>query len=363
MKEKIVTLENLKRFLTSVRKRANYLEIADLISDFLVVIAFPIVACKGAWYPITIVVLADIFRLFLRGAWYYIPFHSTAHSHNPSKDFNAILYSVTKITLVLILAAIKFHETIIKRTVLLLEYTRSWIWYVIVTITIIETFRCLLHTIHKYDDDWLYKTNGNIGIPNWISIIRIAVVIITPHIYITQSAGKNSNLIATIIVILAIVSDAVDGFVARKTRSVTKVGKYLDPLSDKAIFFPNAIALIWLLYRDSFLIGSKRIFLLTALFATVAIIRDVIFFVWFFMAGKKIPSGIGASTVDKKRMAAICFWLISTVLALFYADGKINSFATLFSIFFIIVTAYLSILSIKTDYGRLHDALNQKSSY
>ena len=354
----MLSKEILKCWFRSAAKRLYQLELVDFICDIVAVLFYQIVACKGAWYFLTVIIIVDVFRFFVRGAWYYADFHNTAHYWNPSKDINAIICSCFKCVAILLLLALRIPELLLGYMPTLIFYTRSWLWYAITMATIIETFRCLLHTIHKYDKNWLGGTRGHIGIPNWISITRLAISIVMPHIYITQSLGKNSNIIATILMIATIGTDGIDGFIARKTHSITKCGKYLDPLGDKLIFFPNAVAFIWLFYQNSLIIGSKKIMFVTIFFMAIAVTRDVLFFVWFFTMGRRIPSGIGASLVDKIRMAGICSWLLSTAIALSMPASPICTFMTVISIMAIISVAILSIISIHVDYQRLQQALN-----
>ncbi len=68
------------------------------------------------------------------------------------------------------------------------------------------------------------------GIANQITILRIFLI---PVFVIFL--GYNKPLYALITFLIAGVTDALDGFVARKLNQVTTLGKVLDPIADKAL--------------------------------------------------------------------------------------------------------------------------------
>ena len=71
------------------------------------------------------------------------------------------------------------------------------------------------------------------NLPNALTIFR---VILTPiFIYLLFSSSMYSNLYALIIFILASVTDAFDGYYARKYNIETEFGNFLDPLADKIL--------------------------------------------------------------------------------------------------------------------------------
>lgn len=72
--------------------------------------------------------------------------------------------------------------------------------------------------------------DNSINIPNILTISRVFMV---PFFVFLLNA--NFNIWALVIFILASITDAIDGFVARKYNLITNFGKFLDPLADKVL--------------------------------------------------------------------------------------------------------------------------------
>ena len=66
---------------------------------------------------------------------------------------------------------------------------------------------------------------------NFISLLRAFLVI--PIIYYLPK--PESSLILFILIIIVIVSDVLDGFIARRAHEVTHIGMWLDPLADSVV--------------------------------------------------------------------------------------------------------------------------------
>ncbi len=63
-------------------------------------------------------------------------------------------------------------------------------------------------------------------------VLIIPVIIVLLHF---DPPNKISCLVAAICLILAGLSDALDGYIARREKQVTRFGKFLDPLADKLL--------------------------------------------------------------------------------------------------------------------------------
>lgn len=227
-------------------------------------------------------------------------------------------------------------------------------WYVATIAAICWAFYCILLAMHQKNPTWLEGTHGRIGAPNWISIMRIALSILVPHLYAVQPFGASSNVIATIILALAIATDAADGYIARRLNQMTKAGKALDPLGDKVIFYPTAIAFI-LATSGTALLDVSWMRLAFYIGLGIMFLRDVLFVVWFFLYYTKLSSGIGAGMVDKTRMAIMCVWLGTAALALTFP--MLQSHMAIAGFICMCVIAILSITSVAVDYLRIRDLI------
>jgi CDP-diacylglycerol--glycerol-3-phosphate 3-phosphatidyltransferase len=101
---------------------------------------------------------------------------------------------------------------------------------------------------------------------NFISFSRILIVF--PIIYLHHKNGLQSIWAIGALVLYGVLSDYLDGYVARKTHSISEWGKILDPVADKTaalLLFVYAVWIglipLWFLIieavRDLFILGGS----------------------------------------------------------------------------------------------------------
>src|SRR5580704_7999780 len=86
------------------------------------------------------------------------------------------------------------------------------------------------------------------NLPNSITMSRIVMIplllwILSPH-FPWQGSGGEQEILASILFVLASITDGVDGYLARKRGQITTMGMLLDPLADKLMISAAFISLV-----------------------------------------------------------------------------------------------------------------------
>ncbi len=108
------------------------------------------------------------------------------------------------------------------------------------------------------------------SIPNQLTIIRI---LLTPvFVFYFLKGGQTNIRIASLVYLIASVTDWYDGYIARRLQMITRLGQFMDPLADKilvsaalAVFaYENYLqwTLVILIIARDFLITGLRLFAL-----------------------------------------------------------------------------------------------------
>lgn len=83
-----------------------------------------------------------------------------------------------------------------------------------------------------------------LSLPNWLTLLRVLLIPLFVVLLINPTKGMIEA--AVYIFIIAAITDYLDGFIARYTKSVSDFGKLLDPLADKILVLSALIMLVGL---------------------------------------------------------------------------------------------------------------------
>ena len=137
-------------------------------------------------------------------------------------------------------------------------------------------------------DRKLIKLCGNIYInPNFLTFLRILLVPFIIFFYINKY-----YIIASIFFILAIITDLIDGLMARKYNKETKLGAFIDPLADKILFI--SLATLFYDYIWTWLFISL-------IFIEISLIFVRIIKIIFYKNNKKSNINIKANIAGKMK--------------------------------------------------------------
>lgn len=144
-----------------------------------------------------------------------------------------------------------------------------------------------------------------VNVPNALTVFRIMLVPI--YFYVFFSDDPYSIELAFCILILAGITDIVDGYIARRYKLITDFGKMMDPFADKLMM----IAVI-----TSFLI-TERISLGAALIFLIRDIGMIVSSAFFHFRGKKT---VPANTLGK--VTTVLFYIAFTLVMFQYPYGQ-----------------------------------------
>ena len=139
-----------------------------------------------------------------------------------------------------------------------------------------------------------------LNVPNILTLVRILLVPVLV-VALLQTTPHGST-VAAIVFALAAITDGVDGWIARRSASITTFGKVMDPIADKLLI---AAALISLVSLDR----------LQAWVAMVVIARE------FAVSGLRVAAGQQGAIIPANRLGKVKTVLqVAMVLALIAAN-------------------------------------------
>ena len=137
------------------------------------------------------------------------------------------------------------------------------------------------------------------NLPNKLTLFRIFLIPV--FIIVMMINIPNKFLIACMIFIIASVTDAMDGHIARKYNLITDFGKFMDPLADKLLVISALTTMI-----EFDLVAAWMVIIIVARELTVSILRAIA-----AADGKVIASSSGGKLKTISQMIAIVVLLLA----------------------------------------------------
>ena len=176
-------------------------------------------------------------------------------------------------------------------------------------------------------DRKLIKLCGNVYInPNFLTFLRILLVPFIIFFYINKY-----YIIASIFFILAIITDLIDGLMARKYNKETKLGAFIDPLADKILFI--SLATLFYDYIWTWLFMSL-------IFIEISLIFVRIIKIIFYKNNKKSNINIKANIAGKMKSLSE---VIGIMILFFYCN---NNYLVIIANIILSLALLLSLFSI-----------------
>jgi len=83
-----------------------------------------------------------------------------------------------------------------------------------------------------------------INLPNLLTMLRIVMIPVV--LWLMNDGTPRANFWAAIFYVLSAVTDALDGWLARRMNLISVLGKFLDPLADKLLVMATLVFMVYL---------------------------------------------------------------------------------------------------------------------
>src|SRR3989440_6379308 len=139
-----------------------------------------------------------------------------------------------------------------------------------------------------------------LNVPNVLTLVRILLVPVL--VVALLQTTPHGSIVAAIVFALAAITDGVDGWIARRSRSITTFGKVMDPIADKLLIAAALISLVSLNRVEAWV-------------AMVIIARE------FAVSGLRVAAGQQGAIIPANRLGkAKTVLQVAMVLALIAAS-------------------------------------------
>jgi CDP-diacylglycerol--glycerol-3-phosphate 3-phosphatidyltransferase len=137
--------------------------------------------------------------------------------------------------------------------------------------------------------------NKIFNISNSLSFLRLLLAL--PLCWLIMN---NQNISALVIALIAILTDILDGYFARKRNEITEIGKIIDPVADKVII--GAVAIVMIIKS-----------MVPVWFVAAILSRDLLILLGGLYLSKKLGYLIYSDIIGKVSVIILAFVMIGLV--------------------------------------------------
>lgn len=140
-------------------------------------------------------------------------------------------------------------------------------------------------------------------LPNLISLFRLLLLIPFIFLFDLMRVDNEYRYYILVVIIIAFLSDLLDGYIARKTNQISELGKIIDPLADKVLV---AFIVFSLFMMD----------MIPSYYFWIVIFRDIFIFTGGLIVKKRVGKILPSNRLGKMTVFSIGVFIIITLLQL-----------------------------------------------
>lgn len=192
------------------------------------------------------------------------------------------------------------------------------------------------------------------NLPNKLSVIRICLVPVVIVLFLLNAIIPYARLWATLVFILAAITDFADGYIARKYNLITTLGKFLDSIADKILVSSSLILLI---------LAAPKTFgidLIIAISVIIILIRDLIVnTIRMLAASKNFIMAADMSGKAKTALQTVAIPIIMSAQDFGHLIGFNYLYMYLIGLFLFVVSIVLTVVSGVHYFNKGRAVINQ----
>ncbi len=162
-------------------------------------------------------------------------------------------------------------------------------------------------------------------IPNLLSVFRISLI--GPIIYLILQDSTLCSHLALVLIFMGVLSDFLDGKIARKFNQISEVGKILDPVADKLAV--GAVIIVLVFHRD-FPIWA----------AALVIGRDILILIAGLLWAARYKFVVPSNMLGKWTVFFISLMIIAYIIHI----PELEKILTLVAAFFVVLSGIVYLI-------------------